>query len=140
MGGFNLFKGNRPQGVLTSGRLGDMLHVRRIVVPILSEEDINDRSKGDGLSKGLVVLQTTWFVIQSIARKAQGLVITQLELSTLAFAVLNGVMYYLWWNKPLGVNCAIPVYLADDDDLSESQAVQFGGISAFGPTGKREDL
>ena len=86
MGGFNLFKGNRPQGVLTPGRLGDMLHMRRIVVPILSEEDINDRSKGDGLSKGLVVLQTAWFVIQCIARKAQGLVITQLELSTLAFA------------------------------------------------------
>ena len=54
--------------------------------------------------------------------------------------MLNGVMYYLWWNKPLGVNRAIPIYLADDDDLSESQAVPFGGISAFGPIGKREGL
>jgi hypothetical protein len=140
MGGFNLFKGNSPQAVLTPGRLEDMLRGRRIIVPVLSEEDINDRSKGDGLSKGLVVLQTGWFVVQCIARKAQGLVITQLELGTLAFAVLNGVMYYLWWNKPLGVNRAIPVYLADKDDLPGSQVVPFGGISAFGPTGKREGL
>ena len=95
MGGFKLFKGNRPQGVLSPCRLGDMLHVRRIIAPILLEEDVNDRSKGNGPSKGLVMLQTIWFVIQCIARKAQGLVITQLEPSAFAFAVLNGVMYYL---------------------------------------------
>ena len=40
---------------------------------------------------------------------------TELELVTLALASLNGVMYYFWWDKPLGVNEPIKVYLNDID-------------------------
>lgn len=87
-----------------------------------------------GLSRGLVVLKTTWFVVQCTARKARGLVITQLELPVGTRCVKWGC-----WNKPLGVNRAIPVYLVNHDDPPRSQ-VPFGGISAFGPAGKREGL
>jgi hypothetical protein len=62
-------------------------------------------------SKGFVVLQTTWFVSQCIARGVAGLVVTELELATFAFAVLNGILYFLWRNKPLDVSCPIPIYL-----------------------------
>lgn len=37
-----------------------------------TKEDIKDRSKGDELSKALVVGQTTWFVVQCISRWALG--------------------------------------------------------------------
>ena len=76
-----------------------------------SEKDIQDKSKGDSFSKGFAVLQTTWFVSQCIARGVAGLVITELELATFAFAVLNGILYFLWWNKPLNVSSPTPIYL-----------------------------
>ena len=79
--------------------------------PNSSEKDIQDKSKGDSFSKGFAVLQTTWFVSQCIARGVAGLVVTELELATFAFAVLNGILYFLWWNKPLDVFRPVPIYL-----------------------------
>lgn len=77
------------------------------------ETQINDRSKRDLLAKSFVVLQTSWFIIQCIARHAKGLDITELELVTLAYAVLNGAMYICWWHKPLDVECPIVVTLGN---------------------------
>ncbi|KAK7440587.1 hypothetical protein VKT23_016935 [Stygiomarasmius scandens] len=106
MGGFVLYDENNPQSVILPNQLS--LFRDRYELEITSQE-IWDRSKGDLLSKGLVLLQVAWFVIQCIARAYQNLVITQLEVMTLAFAALNFVMYALWWNKPLGVECSVHV-------------------------------
>ncbi|KIM44812.1 hypothetical protein M413DRAFT_66772, partial [Hebeloma cylindrosporum] len=70
----------------------------------ITEEEIADRSKGDYLSKTIVLFQMTWFIGQCIARGAYGLTVTELELVTVAFASLTGVTYYLWWDKPLDVH------------------------------------
>src|SRR5258708_7414077 len=76
----------------------------------ISEEDIKDRSKGDILSKLIAILQTTWFILQCIARGQQRLTLTELELVTLALASLNAVTYVFWWHKPLGVQVPIRIY------------------------------
>jgi hypothetical protein len=70
----------------------------------------SDKSKGDAISKGVVILQTGWFVMQCIARGVQGLPITELELVTVAFAALNFVIYLLWWDKPQNVQRGVRVY------------------------------
>jgi hypothetical protein len=77
----------------------------------ITEKEIRDRSKGDILSKGFAILQTGWFVLQCIARRFQGLPITELEILTLAFAALNFATYGLWWNKPLDVQ--VPFLVRD---------------------------
>ncbi|KAF8644460.1 hypothetical protein AX16_008447 [Volvariella volvacea WC 439] len=87
-----------------------------IILPAISEEEIQDKAKGDFLSKVVVVLQTSWFMIQCTARYAQGLVITELELATLAFATLNIITYFLWWSKPL--NAEYPIYFNKDGSRS----------------------
>ena len=79
----------------------------KFVLP--TAEEIQDRSKGDGLSKALVVGQTAWFVAQCLSRWVAGFAITEMELVTLAFATLNGIIYFLWWNKPLDVRYAVQV-------------------------------
>lgn len=79
--------------------------------PQLTEIEIQDRSKGDALSKGIVVFQTSWFFVQCIGRQCVGLAITELELVTLAFAALNIVTYFFWWNKPVDVRCPHLIYL-----------------------------
>jgi hypothetical protein len=60
--------------------------------------------------------QTLWFITQCLGRRAQHLDLTLVELLTLSLAVLNGVMYFLWWNKPLDVRCPLRVYLIGDVD------------------------
>ena len=74
-----------------------------IEIPIITAAAIEDRSKGDALSKIVAILQTTWFIVQSIAHGQQRLALTELELVTLALASLNAVTFAIWWHKPLGV-------------------------------------
>jgi hypothetical protein len=111
MGGFTLHARGKPLRVLEWKDLEALARAGRIDWPNITEEEIKDRSKGDYLSKGIVVLQTTWFIIQIISRAASRLSITELEVVTLAFSTLIGVIYYLWWDKPLDVRCSVPVHL-----------------------------
>ncbi|KUJ20689.1 uncharacterized protein LY89DRAFT_730707 [Mollisia scopiformis] len=70
---------------------------------IPDEEDIKALSKRDPFTKLFAIVQSTWLVVQCIARASVGLPITQLELATIAFVFCGLVMYGLWWNKPYGV-------------------------------------
>jgi hypothetical protein len=49
----------------------------------LSDTSIKDRSKADGLAKGLVCVQVLWMIIQCIGRKVSDLPLTLLEIHTL---------------------------------------------------------
>jgi hypothetical protein len=66
-------------------------------------EDIKDKSKGDSLSKGVVLLQGLWFITQCLARVQQHLPLTGLEVGTLAFQSVNIFIWLFWWHKPLDV-------------------------------------
>jgi hypothetical protein len=102
MGGFMLYEDDKPPSILDPRGLEPYLQRGEIDI---TEKEIQDRSRGDVLSKGLVIVQTGWFVFQCIARSVEHLPITELELVTLAFATLNFVTYGLWWDKPLSVQC-----------------------------------
>jgi len=81
-----------------------------IDIPEITAEEIQDRSKGDGLFKFITILQTTWFILRCIVRGQQQLALTELELVTLALASLNVVTLATWWHKPLGVQQSIKIY------------------------------
>lgn len=123
MGGFMLYDENENMiQTLPIEMLEDLASDGKIRWPSISVEDIMDRSKRDVFSKGFAVLQTTWFITQCIARGIYGLTITELEIATLAFAVLNGLLYFLWWNKPQDVACPVPVYLCQPSSKSDHEA------------------
>ncbi|KAF7369996.1 hypothetical protein MSAN_00629500 [Mycena sanguinolenta] len=75
----------------------------------VNNKEIVDKSKGDALSKGVALLQGLWFILQCLARAHQHLAITQLEVATLAFAIVNIFIWLLWWNKPLDVQHPIVI-------------------------------
>ena len=76
-----------------------------------TEDDITHRSKGDSLSKIIFIFQSTWFILNCLGRRIQGLYLTQLEVTTLALASLNGITLALWWDKPLGSQAVVRVHL-----------------------------
>ena len=53
-------------------------------VPDIPREDIQDKSKADGLSKTLVLLQACWMVVQVLGRLISHLPVTPLEVNTAA--------------------------------------------------------
>lgn len=76
---------------------------------LISESEILDKSKNDSLGKLTAAMQTFWFIVQYLQRWASHRPQTQLEVMTLAYAVLNLLIYALWWDKPLDVK--EPIYV-----------------------------
>jgi hypothetical protein len=114
MGGFTQMDGDISKGVLTAEKFQELLTAKKIDLPTITEEEIEDRSKGDGLSATLTVVQTTWFIIQFSLRLKQRLVVTHIEWLTFAVAVVNGALHFCWWQKPLNVRFPIPLALRLD--------------------------
>lgn len=113
MGGFTYFDGE-VESVLDFNQfcrlLGSDNRTPEISFPTITAEEIQDKTRGDFLSKAIVVLQSLWFIVHCSARGIQGIALTELEVVTLALASLNGGMYYFWWDKPLGVKEPIKLY------------------------------
>ncbi|KAM0802741.1 hypothetical protein BDR22DRAFT_819419 [Usnea florida] len=76
----------------------------RDMIPNISREEIESRSKANGLAKILVCIQALWFIIQCVTRLAQGIPISLLELNTFGHAVCMLLVYFLWWEKPFEVD------------------------------------
>ncbi|KAG2035639.1 hypothetical protein BDR03DRAFT_1012326 [Suillus americanus] len=111
MGGFMLYDVDRkPYSTLQPGQLLKLIDDGCIDAPLLTANQIRDKSKGNVISKGTIMLQVGWFVMQLITRAVYHLDTTEFEIATLAFAVLNFLTYPMWWNKPLDVQCPHPVY------------------------------
>lgn len=124
MGGFALHDADKSfLRVLDESTLEELYVKEEIVWPSITEPEIQDRSKADLFSKGIVLLQTAWFIIECLSRFATKLAVTELEVVTLAFAALNGITYWLWWHKPSDVRCPVPVYLKPGAE-SKVQRVQ----------------
>ncbi|KAG2069675.1 hypothetical protein BDR04DRAFT_1156518 [Suillus decipiens] len=120
MGGFMLYVDGEPYLTLRPDYILKLIGEGCIDVPILTARQIQDKSKGNMISKGLVMLQMAWFLMQLITRVIYHLEITQLEVGTLAFAFLNFLIYALWWHKPLNVQCPHPVYWKSTESMPES--------------------
>ncbi|KAG2141451.1 uncharacterized protein EDB93DRAFT_1294732 [Suillus bovinus] len=99
MGGFMLYVDGKPYLTLRPDRMLELIHDKSIDIPTLTVNRIHDKSKGNAISKGLIILQVTWFVIQLITRAIYHLETTQLE--------------------PLNVQCPYPVYLKSTESRPE---------------------
>ncbi|KIK54381.1 hypothetical protein GYMLUDRAFT_48747 [Collybiopsis luxurians FD-317 M1] len=106
MGGFARYRGTHLEEVLRYYNLNP--REEKFISGIL-EREIKDRSHRDGFAKLIALWQTTWFVVQLLARWARHLPITELEIMTVAFATMNVLIYFFWWDKPLGVGCHIRI-------------------------------
>ena len=102
------YEGNRPIRVLFPHELESYSLTGNGDFPRISKAEIQEQGRCH--LERCRHSSTGWFVIQCIARGVQGLPITELELITGAFAVLNIVIYPLWWEKPLNVQRGVRVY------------------------------
>ncbi|KZP16873.1 hypothetical protein FIBSPDRAFT_1047166 [Athelia psychrophila] len=108
MGGFYLDDQGESIGPLSGEDMAILVRHGYVLPPA---EDIEDKSNGDWFSKSVALLQTFWFLAQCIARRAQHLFITQLEVVTLSYCAINLMIYAFWWHKPLNVDRPIHIII-----------------------------
>ncbi|KAI0058502.1 hypothetical protein BV25DRAFT_1902073 [Artomyces pyxidatus] len=107
MGGFHNYENGEPRHPLSRRLVVQLVQAGDLVPP--TEDELRGWSQGDALSKGLAIGQTLWFVLQGIARRVEGLPITQLEVMTLAYTTITVAMYVAWWDKPQNIGCPVRV-------------------------------
>lgn len=92
MGGLILYDNGYPKEVLDYRCLTELLQKKQINASTVTEHDLQDRSKGEAVSKAVVMVQTMWFVLQCFARWVQHLPLSEPKVITLAFAVMNAAI------------------------------------------------
>ena len=80
-----------------------LLEEKYLELPEIKAEEIKDKSKATSFNKGLVCLQTGWFVLQCFGRIGQKLPLTTLELVTISYVWCTWAIYAQWLRKPLDV-------------------------------------
>ncbi|KFY95219.1 hypothetical protein V500_02896 [Pseudogymnoascus sp. VKM F-4518 (FW-2643)] len=112
MGGFTITPPEATKPSVVNGeQLLWLLERGHIEMPSITVDDIKDKSKSDSLLKIMAILQVLWFVVQTIARAAQSLPITTLEITTISYIVCMIPVELLWWSKPYNVSCATPLMI-----------------------------
>ena len=93
---------------------GDNVLHKKILdsLPSITEDEIMDKSKGDFFVKAAALVQVLWLSIQVCVRAARGLVVSQLEIVTLAYSVCTTITYILCWYKPQGTQVPTVVKLS----------------------------
>lgn len=86
MGGSHYANEHGPVHPLDPATVIILVREGKIVPP--TADELSSQSKGDAISKGFAILQTLWFIMQCIARRAQLLEITKLESLTLTYAII----------------------------------------------------
>ena len=99
----NFLPNSRTRATLTAKGLQFLLDHRPDLFPKIAKEDIEDKSKADGIKKTVVCTQAIWFGVNCVTRLVQSLPISLLELNAFAHACCTLLIYVLWWDKPLDV-------------------------------------
>jgi hypothetical protein len=86
----------------------------------LREAEIKDRAKVDASAKLLTVIQSTWTIINILARAAYSLPISLIEITTVAYVICAAFTYAMWWAKPKDMQTPITMllpYTRESDEM-----------------------
>jgi hypothetical protein len=120
--------GGRQRVVLTPEGIFRLKETWPDLLPVLSKDDILDRSKSDALGKFITCWQATWFCVQCIFRLSQNLSISLLELNVFAHALSALCIYMIWWDKPKDIQ--EPTRITGQE--ADSVAATFVSLSPLG--------
>lgn len=109
MGGFDLVFDDGHSYRLNAVQFLILFEDGLIALPTISTQQISALSKSDPFAKTLTCFQLLWLLTYLIARVANHLPITTLELFTVSMVCCTFFMYVGWWSKPKDVEMAISI-------------------------------
>ena len=114
MGGFVYRDDKGNSRTINSLEFLELCEANKIANPIITVQEIQDKSKSDALAKAILTVQLLWFTIQVVARGSRGLAVTLLELDTVSMAALALLTLWFWWDKPHRPKCPHIFYSPQD--------------------------
>ena len=110
----------KPLGLTRSRALHTVQSSEDVVIlPWVSSEDIDDRSKADYMLKAISCGQITWLIVQSIGRCIQSLALSPLEATTIAYVACTLFAYAAWWKKPYELQSPTIVVVEPDHPIKQ---------------------
>ncbi|KAK0611719.1 hypothetical protein B0T14DRAFT_334205 [Immersiella caudata] len=116
MGGILLQSPAFPAFPIDSQQLAYLVEHGYLSMPAIADDDIADKSKADNFARALAAVQIIWFTLQCVGRWIQGLGLSTLELSTIAFILCSLNMQFFWYRKPYDVRS--PIILHTEHTIS----------------------
>ncbi|KAL9106809.1 MAG: hypothetical protein Q9227_008231 [Pyrenula ochraceoflavens] len=110
-GGFVLYTRDAGTFPVNAAQLHHLLKNNYVKLPVVKKSTIMDKNKAEALVRLLTIGQTVWFLINCVARAIQGLALSTLELSTLAFISSALGTVFTWLHKPMDVETPITLTL-----------------------------
>lgn len=129
MGGFVLQPRDSPPFPIHGIHLVWLIREGYLTLPEITKEEIADKSKANLLNKGIVCIQTGWFVVQCLGRWHQKVPLTTLELATISYVWCTWGIYAYWLDKPLDVGSPTILKI----DASTADILTRAGIAASNP-------
>ncbi|KAL4920371.1 hypothetical protein BDW62DRAFT_16531 [Aspergillus aurantiobrunneus] len=111
MGGFHLHPRDSTPFPVNNQHILWLMDHGYMGLPPTHKEDIWDKSKADSLIKFIVSIQIGWMLLNVLARAAQDLTITTLELGTVSIVVISICIHVTWLHKPADVMTPIPIHI-----------------------------
>ena len=96
MGGFILQTSDWAPFPINAKQLHYLVIHGYLPYPEITKDEIKDRSKIDAVLRAITVLQTLWFVMNSLARVDQNLARTTFELTTIGFIYYTLDTHLCW--------------------------------------------
>lgn len=93
-----------------------LLRENVIELPAMPLEDIKERSKQDNFANVIMYFQVSVFVTIALGRGVQGLPVSPLELTTIAFICCAAGVEFFWWKKPLDIRSHTSVTISLDGE------------------------
>jgi hypothetical protein len=107
--------GDRRRMALNDESVVWLARHRAALLPDISRQHIEDKSKSGGLGKFLTCWQASYFCIQCAFRLSQRSSISLLELNVFAHALCALILFWIWWDKPQDVQ--EPTLITGQDGL-----------------------
>ena len=101
MGGFVYCDDEGSLRTINSLEFLELCEANKIANPLITVQEINDKSKADAVGKVILAFQLLWFTLQVSVRHFGGLTVTLVELDTVCMAVLCLSLLFFWRHKPL---------------------------------------
>jgi hypothetical protein len=117
---------------LDSNQWGHLFQRKIVQIPDIATSQLEKLDRGGVLVKILALVQTSYLIMQLIARKVYGLPSAQIEIAALAFSACSIVTYLLYWNRPQGVE-TVHIIKAEKKVSGEDLQNLLATLSHYGP-------
>lgn len=106
MGGFILQPRDWVQFPINAKQLLWLIEHEYIAMPQVDAAAIRDRNKANGFVRFITAVQISWFCVNIAGRLAEGIAITAIEVTTVAFIYYGLGTMIFWRHKPADVETA----------------------------------